>query len=407
MFFSPKRILIAFVIPFLAGCPSTQMSPLSSESNLNSLDKDEKLLWKKADEAEKKLCEHVAVLESTEDISRYLNDIIQTISQDIDSSLKPRIYLLPDPVPNAYCLANGSIFVTTGLLNLLENEAQLATVLAHEFYHFKNRHHLCQMHKVKNDRVTGLLTGLVVAVAVGEATGTTTTGIATSVSDTWVISSFSSFSQDLETEADQSGLIKVLQLGYSPEESIRALEQLESFEQKHFSANSTASYSTHPRTSARIAFYKKQLELPETQRSITGNKIAAEKYTRIVFPAMCETIRLSIKVKWYDAADASLQRCLALNPDCPDVYFLFGELHRHRAKRNDDPSASIEFYQRAIQLDSKYAPSYREIGLLYRYQGDGQKSQDYLRKYVSLAPTNPDVPLIRSYLNDYTLKEAP
>ena len=50
-----------------------------------------------------------------------------------------RFRVMNEPLPNAFALANGSIYVTTGLLSLLENEAQLASVLAHEETHVLNR----------------------------------------------------------------------------------------------------------------------------------------------------------------------------------------------------------------------------------------------------------------------------
>src|SRR5712692_9511141 len=42
---------------------------------------------------------------------------------------------LRDSVPNAFALPNGSIYVSTGLLALMDNESQLAAVLAHEMTH--------------------------------------------------------------------------------------------------------------------------------------------------------------------------------------------------------------------------------------------------------------------------------
>src|SRR6266699_6911080 len=39
---------------------------------------------------------------------------------------------LRDPVPNAFALPNGSVYVTTGLLALMDNESEVAAVLAHE-----------------------------------------------------------------------------------------------------------------------------------------------------------------------------------------------------------------------------------------------------------------------------------
>ena len=47
---------------------------------------------------------------------------------------------LRDPVPNAFALPNGSIYVNTGLLALLDDENQLAAILAHEVMHVSYRH---------------------------------------------------------------------------------------------------------------------------------------------------------------------------------------------------------------------------------------------------------------------------
>ncbi|HZI47311.1 MAG TPA: M48 family metalloprotease, partial [Pyrinomonadaceae bacterium] len=43
-----------------------------------------------------------------------------------------RFHALRDPQPNAFALPNGSVYVTTGLMALIDNESQLAAILAHE-----------------------------------------------------------------------------------------------------------------------------------------------------------------------------------------------------------------------------------------------------------------------------------
>lgn len=51
-----------------------------------------------------------------------------------------RVYTVKSTVVNAYAFDNGAIFVTTGLISQLENEAQLAFVLCHELVHIKKKH---------------------------------------------------------------------------------------------------------------------------------------------------------------------------------------------------------------------------------------------------------------------------
>src|SRR5256714_5336912 len=54
--------------------------------------------------------------------------------------VKWKFRALRDPQPNAFALPNGSIYVTTGLMSLLDNESQLAAVLAHALTHVVRRH---------------------------------------------------------------------------------------------------------------------------------------------------------------------------------------------------------------------------------------------------------------------------
>ena len=53
--------------------------------------------------------------------------------------------VVDDPTPNAFALPGGFIFVTRGLLDLMGNEAELASVLGHEIGHVTARHSVQQM----------------------------------------------------------------------------------------------------------------------------------------------------------------------------------------------------------------------------------------------------------------------
>ncbi len=55
--------------------------------------------------------------------------------------------IINDTVLNAFCLPGGKIYVYTGLINYLDNEAQLAGVLGHEIAHADKRHSIDNMAK--------------------------------------------------------------------------------------------------------------------------------------------------------------------------------------------------------------------------------------------------------------------
>lgn len=53
--------------------------------------------------------------------------------------------VVDDPTPNAFALPGGPIFITRGLLNLMDTEAELASVLGHEIGHVTARHSVAQI----------------------------------------------------------------------------------------------------------------------------------------------------------------------------------------------------------------------------------------------------------------------
>jgi len=58
-----------------------------------------------------------------------------------------RIYIIKSPYVNAFATSDGAIFINIGLLAQLENEAQLAYILAHEIVHVEKKHILDEYKK--------------------------------------------------------------------------------------------------------------------------------------------------------------------------------------------------------------------------------------------------------------------
>ena len=72
-------------------------------------------------------------------VERVFNKII--LANQIDEDNTPgRILILRNPRPGAFCMGDGTITVTIGLLSILDNESQLAFILSHETAHFTQNH---------------------------------------------------------------------------------------------------------------------------------------------------------------------------------------------------------------------------------------------------------------------------
>lgn len=81
-------------------------------------------------------------------LQRYVNDVgFWIASQSKRRDLPWRFGVIDSDGINAFAAPGGYVVITRGLFGLLENEAQLAAVLAHEISHVVRKHHLKALQK--------------------------------------------------------------------------------------------------------------------------------------------------------------------------------------------------------------------------------------------------------------------
>ena len=149
-----RPIVSVFLLVLVTGCASTNVEPLTNETTRSVLDARECELWDTAEKLEQQIAACVEPVEGQEEIEQYLHEVLTRVVPDFSNPhMSVRMHLLPDTSPNAFVLPNGAMYVNTGLLALLENEAQLATVLGHEFCHFRHRHSYRERIKQQNEEL--------------------------------------------------------------------------------------------------------------------------------------------------------------------------------------------------------------------------------------------------------------
>ena len=77
--------------------------------------------------------------------------------------------VVDDPTPNAFALPGGFIYVTRGMMNLMDSEAELASVLGHEIGHVTARHAVTMISRQQLTQL-GLGLGGVLFPDIGPAT---------------------------------------------------------------------------------------------------------------------------------------------------------------------------------------------------------------------------------------------
>jgi predicted Zn-dependent protease len=179
----------------------------------------------------------------------YVNRVGRWIAlQSERPDLPWRFGVIDSPNINAFAAPGGYVLLTRGLYDILENEAQLAGVLAHEIGHIVKRHHITVMQKSA-------------AVSAGSkllqsraGSGELVRALAGNGAEIFA----RSLDKGAEFEADQLGVVLAARAGYSPYGLVEVLQKLGA----RSSADSTLAllYKTHPHPDERLSKLGEALE---------------------------------------------------------------------------------------------------------------------------------------------------
>lgn len=189
-------------------------------------------------------------------INRYVNDIGQRLVQQSKRSDIPYTFqVVNDKSINAFATMGGFVYVNAGLVAAADNEAELASVMAHELGHIIERHAIQQMRQAAIARGVASAAGLdrntMVNIGVELALRRPN-------------------SRKDEFEADQVGLETMTQAGYAPSAMVSFMEKLLK------RGGSVPSFlSTHPNTSDRIQALEQAID---PARANTGDGLDNAAY---------------------------------------------------------------------------------------------------------------------------------
>jgi hypothetical protein len=145
------------------------------------------------------------------------NSLVPKFQRDLPGDDPQKIpfqfFLVENKEPNAFALANGTVIVHSGIMTLLENEAQLAAVVGHEISHATEEHTYRQAQHKKNVR-----TAIAIAGAIGAAYGGRAVADLTNMT---LAAMRNGYSRSLENQADRVGLEYMVSAGYDPREAPR------------------------------------------------------------------------------------------------------------------------------------------------------------------------------------------
>ncbi len=196
----------------------------------------------------------------------YVNGIGQNIVDKCDRrDIEYHFAIIDSNMINAFATPGGYVYLYTGLLKTMDNEAELAAVMAHEISHIVARHSIKRLQ-------TAMGVALLQQLVLGESSEALNAAVNIGLG-----LSLASYSRENEREADSYGITYMTRAGYNPNGSVTMFEKLASM-----SDGSTNYFegliSSHPDTQERIANVKAQINAMGNLSSLTYN---TDKYRQM------------------------------------------------------------------------------------------------------------------------------
>ena len=156
--------------------------------------------------------------------------------------LKYTFQVLDTSVVNAFAVPGGYVYVTRGVLAMMNSEAELATVLGHELGHVNARHSVRRMSEMILIQV-GLLIGSALNKTFAELAGIASIGIQLL---------YLKFSRDDERQADSLGVDYARKASFNPGPMIGFFASLQKLGDMQGGHSLPGFLSTHPLNSERV-----------------------------------------------------------------------------------------------------------------------------------------------------------
>jgi predicted Zn-dependent protease len=380
-----RHFLLLFILCSLtAGCLTASLPPVTEDFRLED---DEKRLWQRSKEEQTALNNSGLVYRDNE-LEDYLNEIAGKLQPpEILRRIPFRIMIIKNPYLNAFAFPNGVIYVHTGILARMDNEAQLATLLAHEMTHSTHRHALRVFRNRKN-KATHLATA-----RENQSGSDGAFDLLALLGSTGCMAAVTGYCREFETEADTVGFRLVVKAGYDPMEAPKLFEHLikELAEEK---IREPFFFGTHPKLRDRIDNYRNFLNARHHGKK-SGVK-NTEVFLAKVHKAILDNAFLDLKAGRFYTAQRGAEKYLTIEPNDPRAYYLLGEISRQRKKGNDSDRAKA-YYTKALSIEPSYPDPFRAIGLLYYKEGKKTLAKVSFESYLSLSPYAPD----KAYINQY------
>lgn len=307
-------------------------------------------------------------------------DYVNRIGNRILTGVPPqpfnyRFYVVDEHVYNAFASPAGHIFINRGLISALEDESELAGIIAHEIAHVTARHisdRIERSKKIGAATLAGIVAGALIGATGGSAAGQALTVGTLAASQSATLA----YSREDEIQADQLGLGYMRNAGYSAKGLMRAMQIIRS---RQWFGDVPNYLMTHPASDDRMAYIDSWIE---------SNDIPSRDLDPFAFRKM--QTRLDALHGDAQTMQGRLQQRLAESPQDPLVQYALAVFQNRTGHREE----AVIHMKKALTKRPFDADFITELGRIYYQSGLYDQALSTLESAENLTPYLPD----RAYL---------
>lgn len=288
-----------------------------------------------------------------------------------------RFHIVKDENYNAFAGPGGHIFIHSGLFQAMEDEEELAGIIAHEISHVVCRHLSDRFERSKKIQMA-TLAGMAAGILLGAKGGADAASRALTIGSAAAGQSLSlAYSREDEMQADQIGLDYLKKAGYTEKGLVTVLKKIR--DRRWFgSADIPAYLTTHPAVEDRIGYLgswvEKNIENPDKKPSFPGNNFN-KAHTRLIV--------------MYGKEDNILKlfgQEVTNNPDDPVAHYKYALILSKTGNR----TTAVNHFKKALEKKAFDPDILRELGKTYFQDGRFNEAEKTLEGAISLAPDDPE-----------------
>ncbi|HBZ55124.1 MAG TPA: hypothetical protein DEO88_06935 [Syntrophobacteraceae bacterium] len=341
----------------------------------------------------------------------YVQSIVNRITKTLDSTpYQYQVFIINNDTPNAFAIPGGYVFIFRGLIDLMDDEDQLASILGHEIGHVEARH---ISHRIEESRIiniaaiVGVLAALFLggggnassALAIGTLAGAQTLQL--------------QYSRENEEEADRLGFKYLCDSGYNPQDMVTIMA---SMSRTRLQPNSRVpSYlSSHPALSERIHYLQQLIDKEPIRKKKPAAKssqgdfllmkavlisdyldthVAREKLMAMAQNKDLEAAatfglaRLDLRENQAEKALSKFRQVILQYPNSPMVLGSMGIAYFHMGRLEE----ARKVFSSALLVGANNVASHFRLAMVLKDMGRTDEALEHLYQAERLAPMIPEI----------------